>query len=115
MNWLLEGLASIFDFTGIFTMRRSHDILERSDAEALRGDWEAVGNDMKTVLGHKQRQRVLEPIDHQRRQYVTSKLSYFKDTLATCPPGASLMRISLESNIKACEEELKTGMRVRWQ
>lgn len=61
------------------------------------------------------KQRILEPIDEPRRTYVASKLSYFQETLAVCPENATLMRISLESNIKACEEELKTGMRVRWQ
>lgn len=55
MSALLEGLASLFDFTGYLTTRRSREILERSDAEALRSDWEAIGQDMKNVMGHRLR------------------------------------------------------------
>lgn len=68
-----------------------------------------------SLLGpSRKRQKILEPIDGARRQYVTSKLAYFKDILDDLPPSASLMRMSVESNIQACNEELKTGMRVRW-
>ena len=39
----LNGIASLMDFTDSQTRRNSKQILERSDAETMRADWEAVG------------------------------------------------------------------------
>ncbi len=39
----LRGIAGLMDFTGSDTRDYARQILERSDADAMRADWEAVG------------------------------------------------------------------------
>ena len=39
----LRGLASLMDFTGSESREFTDQILARSDADAMRADWEAVG------------------------------------------------------------------------
>ena len=39
----LRGIASLIDFTGSDSREFTEHILNRSDAEAMRADWEAVG------------------------------------------------------------------------
>ena len=41
----LRGVASVFDLFGVLPTRRKQ-ILARSNAEALAGDWQAVGMDL---------------------------------------------------------------------
>lgn len=41
----LDGMASAFDITGSFYSKKTNEILSRSDADALRSDWEAIGKD----------------------------------------------------------------------
>jgi hypothetical protein len=41
----LRGVISAFDLFGVLPTRREQ-ILARSDAEALAGDWQAVGMDL---------------------------------------------------------------------
>lgn len=38
----LSGVSGLIDFTGSQTRYYTKQILERSDAEAMRADWEAV-------------------------------------------------------------------------
>ena len=47
----LRGLASLMDFTGSEGQEFTDRILARSDAEAMRADWEAVGADLWLALG----------------------------------------------------------------
>ncbi|MDE2949198.1 MAG: hypothetical protein OXT68_00400 [Chloroflexota bacterium] len=47
----LRGLASLFDFTRSEGQEFTERILARSDAEAMRADWEAVGADLWLALG----------------------------------------------------------------
>ena len=42
-NPLLRGIASLMDFTGSESREFTEQLLARSDAEAMRADWEAVG------------------------------------------------------------------------
>ena len=42
----LRGLASLMDFTGSESREFTEQILARSDADAMRADWEAVGADL---------------------------------------------------------------------
>ena len=42
-NSLLRGFASLLDFTGSESREFTEKILARSDADAMRADWEAVG------------------------------------------------------------------------
>lgn len=47
----LRGLASLMDFTRSEGDEFTDEILSRSDAEAMRADWEAVGADLWLALG----------------------------------------------------------------
>jgi hypothetical protein len=42
---LLDGAARVFDLSGRVEYNSPRD--QRSDADALRSDWEAVGNDLR--------------------------------------------------------------------
>lgn len=42
----LRGLASLIDFTGSESREFTESILARSDADAIRADWEAVGESL---------------------------------------------------------------------
>ena len=42
----LRGIASLMDFTGSQSRAFTEQILARSDADALRADWEAVGESL---------------------------------------------------------------------
>lgn len=42
------GMAHIFDFRGVLLSGLPE---HKSDAEALRSDWEAVGRDFRAVMG----------------------------------------------------------------
>lgn len=42
----LRGLASLIDFTGSESREFTESILARSDADAMRADWEAVGKSL---------------------------------------------------------------------
>lgn len=45
-NSFLRGFASLMDFTGSESREFTERLLARSDADAMRADWEAVGNDL---------------------------------------------------------------------
>ena len=47
---LLAGAARIFDFTGSMNRRGRALPPDVADARAIRGDWEAVGRDLWTVI-----------------------------------------------------------------
>ena len=47
----LRGLASLMDFTGSESREFTEKILARSDADAMRADWEAVGADLWWAIG----------------------------------------------------------------
>ena len=47
----LDGVARIFDFTGSLNTRRYRGSGFEADAAALRSDWIAVGNDIRTAMG----------------------------------------------------------------
>lgn len=47
----LRGIASLMDFTGSRRRKLEKQILERSDAEAMRADWEAVGANLWWAIG----------------------------------------------------------------
>jgi hypothetical protein len=44
----LDGMGSILDLSGAVHFQGQTDV-SRSDADALRGDWEAVGNDLRAA------------------------------------------------------------------
>ena len=50
-NSVLRALASLMDFTGSESREFTEKILARSDADAMRADWEAVGADLWLALG----------------------------------------------------------------
>ncbi len=50
-NSILRALASLLDFTRSESQEFTDEILARSDAEAMRADWEAVGADLWLALG----------------------------------------------------------------
>ena len=47
----LRGIASLMDFTGSRRRELERQILERSDADAMRADWEAVGESLWWAIG----------------------------------------------------------------
>lgn len=42
----LSGVAGLVDFSGSHTRYYAKQILDRSDADAMRADWEAVGESL---------------------------------------------------------------------
>lgn len=48
---LIEGVASMFDFAGVFGPRARVNTPAESDAEAIASDWEAVGGDLWAAIG----------------------------------------------------------------
>ena len=49
-SWL-RAFASLMDFTGSESREFTEQILARSDAEAMRADWEAVGASLWEAMG----------------------------------------------------------------
>ena len=47
----LGGASVIFDFAGTLTWPRVSTMKYRTDAEALAGDWYAVGDDLRSAMG----------------------------------------------------------------
>ncbi len=47
----LRGLASLLDFTRSESQEFTDEILARSDADAMRADWEAVGASLWWAVG----------------------------------------------------------------
>ena len=49
----MKGFGRIFDFSG--SLNRYHNRMrstsEKADSDALKSDWEAVGRDIRVVLG----------------------------------------------------------------
>ena len=52
----LSGIASLIDITGSQRKRLERQIMQRSDAEAMRLDWEAVGQSLWWAIGEYDRQ-----------------------------------------------------------
>lgn len=46
----LHGIARMLDFSGSFNSRMFDQILERSDADSMRADWEAVGESLRWAI-----------------------------------------------------------------
>jgi hypothetical protein len=46
----VSGVASTADFFGITYILQADHYLQRSDIEAIRGDWIAVGEDIKLAM-----------------------------------------------------------------
>ena len=46
----LHGIASLLDFTGSRRRKLEKQILERSAADAMRADWEAVGDSLRWAI-----------------------------------------------------------------
>ena len=59
-SWL-SGFASLLDFTGSESREFTDEILARSDAEAMRADWEAVGIDLWSAILQYEQQDDLAP------------------------------------------------------
>ena len=47
----LRGIASLMGFTGSATREYTEELLARSDADAMRADWEAVGASLWWAIG----------------------------------------------------------------
>ena len=55
-NSILRALASLLDFTRSESQEFTDEILARSDAEAMRADWEAVGASLWwAIIQHEKR------------------------------------------------------------
>lgn len=48
---LFKRILSIFDFR-LHSSKKLYEIIHQSDEQALRSDWEVIGNDFKNILGH---------------------------------------------------------------
>ncbi len=46
----LHGIARMMDFTGALNRQMFAQILERSDADSMRADWEAVGGSLNWAI-----------------------------------------------------------------
>ena len=51
MMTLFNRILSIFDFR-LRDSKKLHEITQQSDAQAIQSDWDAVGNDFRSILGH---------------------------------------------------------------
>ena len=49
---VLNGLARIFDFTGSLNLSKRTLPAHVADRYALWSDWKAVGDDLRTSIGH---------------------------------------------------------------
>ena len=58
----LSGVAGLLDFRGSRTRRLAEQILSRSPAEAMRADWEAVGESLWWALGQHEKAGVKESL-----------------------------------------------------
>ena len=56
-NSILRGLASLMDFTGSESREFTDQILARSDSDAMRADWEAVGASLWWAIGEYERRK----------------------------------------------------------
>ena len=57
-NSIIRALASLMDFTGSESRDFTEQILARSDAEAMRADWEAVGADLWLAIRQYENQQM---------------------------------------------------------
>jgi hypothetical protein len=55
-NSFWSGVGSIFNISGQFYDAEIERILNQSDADALKSDWDAVGKDFKKILGDIERE-----------------------------------------------------------
>lgn len=46
----LHGIARMMDFTGSLNRQMFAQVLERSDADSMRADWEAVGESLSSAI-----------------------------------------------------------------
>ena len=46
----LHGIARLLDFSGALNRQIYSQILERSDADSMRADWEAVGRSLSWAI-----------------------------------------------------------------
>lgn len=46
----LDGISRIFDFFGVQGSERARSIIEQSDEDAIRRDWEIVGQDFRRAI-----------------------------------------------------------------
>lgn len=46
----LHGIARLIDFSGALNRQMFAQILERSDADSMRADWEAVGANLRQAM-----------------------------------------------------------------
>ena len=53
----LEGVARVFDFANVLQRYRDDTTDHEADANALRSDWMAVGDDIRHAIGTYERQR----------------------------------------------------------
>lgn len=58
----LTGVASLLDFRGSRTRRLGEQILSRSAAEAMRADWEAVGESLWWAIGQHEKNAIEESL-----------------------------------------------------
>ena len=52
----LHGIAGLLDFTGSRRRELEKQILERSAADAMRADWEAVGDSLRWAIAEYKRE-----------------------------------------------------------
>ena len=52
----LRGIARLFDFHGTLNRETIDQIQNRSVADAMRADWEAVGESMRWAIGEYERE-----------------------------------------------------------
>ncbi|MCY3574473.1 MAG: hypothetical protein OXG92_01845 [Chloroflexi bacterium] len=58
----LSGVASLVDFSGSYTRYYAKQILDRSDADAIRADWEAVGASLWWAIGQHKENEIEESL-----------------------------------------------------
>lgn len=46
----IRGMARLFDFAGAMNKDAFHDILTRTNEDAIASDWKTVGNDMWNAM-----------------------------------------------------------------
>ncbi|MCY3864656.1 MAG: hypothetical protein OXG68_04375 [Chloroflexi bacterium] len=59
-NSILRALASLLDFTRSESQEFTDEILARSDADAMRADWEAVGASLWWAIGEHEKRKAEE-------------------------------------------------------
>lgn len=81
-QYFLRGLGSAFIFPFVDQPRDWYRRRQRSDAEAIKGDWERIGADMRIAMRKEARRLGLEERMKERTRLYKSQSNHFRPCMA---------------------------------